>query len=184
MRCNLPDAVIACRLLKSCRLSDMLFQLALSMTVDMIFENMRATLKKLFAESGHMLTSDSSSSIGDIKIESVPECDIYYASGLIRGWSQRHGMRRGYLSLCQYSSGKYSADASLPHDKRVNPHNLDSSTSLCAICGSRMHWAKACPHAYEKQKNRRLYTMAKKLKILEKCRPLYFLKKNVIATQR
>ena len=150
---NLPDAVIACRLLKSCGLSDMHFQLALSTTVDMTFENMRATLKKLFAESGHMLTSDHSSSIGDIKIEPVLECDTYYASGRTRGGPQRRGMRGGYFSSRQSSSGKYSADAPPPQDKRVNPRNLDGSISLCAICGSRMHWAKACPHAYEKQKH-------------------------------
>lgn len=26
----------------------------------------------------------------------------------------------------------------------------DGSPSLCAVCGSRMHWAKKCPHAYER----------------------------------
>ena len=48
---KLPDAVIACRLLKSCSLSDMHFQLALSTVPNMTFEDMRCTLKKLFVEN-------------------------------------------------------------------------------------------------------------------------------------
>jgi hypothetical protein len=30
------------------------------------------------------------------------------------------------------------------------PLNSNGSVSLCAICGSKMHWAKKCPHAYER----------------------------------
>ena len=46
------DAVLGCRLLKGCNLNDVLFQLALSTTKEMTFENMRATLKRLFADKG------------------------------------------------------------------------------------------------------------------------------------
>ena len=48
---SLPDAVIACRLMKSCNLSNVHFQLALPTTPKMTFEDMRSTLKKLFAET-------------------------------------------------------------------------------------------------------------------------------------
>ena len=182
---NLSDAFIPSRLLKSCGFSDMHFPLALSTTADMTFENMRTTLKKLFAESGHMLTTYPSYSIGDIKIESVLECDIYYPSGRTRGWPQRRGMRGGYLSSRQSSSGKYSADVSPHHDKQVNPRNLDGSISLSAVCSSRMHWAKACPHAYEKQKHPMPIYYGEEAQDLEnKCKSLYFPKKYVIATQR
>ena len=39
------------------------FQLVLSTTAKMMFEDMRATLKKLFAESGHLLISESDSTV-------------------------------------------------------------------------------------------------------------------------
>ena len=42
---NLPDAVISCRLLKNCNLTDMHFELALYTMTHMSFEGMRSTLK-------------------------------------------------------------------------------------------------------------------------------------------
>ena len=47
----LPDAIIACRLIRSCNLSEVHFQLALSTVPNMTFEDMRKTLKKLFSDS-------------------------------------------------------------------------------------------------------------------------------------
>ena len=70
---QLPDAVVACRLLKSCALSDMHFQLALSTVPNMTFEDMRCTLKKLFVENKIGESSSSSnSSMACSKIE--PSC--------------------------------------------------------------------------------------------------------------
>ena len=45
---TLPDAVVACPLFKSCNLSEMHFQLALSTTPKMTFEDMICSLKRLF----------------------------------------------------------------------------------------------------------------------------------------
>ena len=47
----LPDAVLAFRLLASCDLSDIHFQLAMSTAGDITFENMRKTLRKIFTQS-------------------------------------------------------------------------------------------------------------------------------------
>ena len=41
------------------------------------------------------------------------------------------------------------SERSLRDKRRTNPLNADGSISVCAICGSRMHWAKKCPHVYE-----------------------------------
>ena len=49
---NLPEPVLACRLLKSANLSKVHFQLALSTTTAMTFEDMRKTLKRLFTDGG------------------------------------------------------------------------------------------------------------------------------------
>ena len=48
---TLSDAIIACRLIRSCNLSEVHFQLALSTVANMTFEDMRKTLKKLFYDS-------------------------------------------------------------------------------------------------------------------------------------
>lgn len=126
---NLPDAVVACRLLKSCGLSDMHFQLALSTTSTMTFEEMRKTLKKLFAENGHLLTGEYDASREDVKVDPVFNKEAFYSTSRGRSVSNRR------------------KDTS----KRANPLNADGTVSVCAICSSKMHWAKSCPHAYERQ---------------------------------
>ena len=136
---TLPDAVLACRLLKSCALSDVHFQLALSTTAVLTFENMRATLKKLFTDSSPTKTEDSTHAV--VKVEN----DVFYGkSG--RGYQQLH--REAKNDSRSSSSGHSSRQTS---DVRVNPLNSDGTVSLCAICASKMHWAKDCPHAYERK---------------------------------
>ena len=152
---TLPDAVIACRLLKSCGLSDMHFQLALSTTAKMTFENMRATLKKLFAESGHLLTSSEGTfdvcSSATVKVEAPSaDHDVLYGTSNRR----RFGQRRGYRA-------NFRHDISRPdvgQDKRNNPLKSDGTVSVCAVCGSKMHWARQCPHSYEKNTSSVLYS--------------------------
>ena len=79
---NLPDAIVACRLLKSCGLTDLNFQLALSTTSSMTFEDMRSTLKKLFAEksTGMISAFKNTEARVDIKSEPVSGNDVLYNS--------------------------------------------------------------------------------------------------------
>ena len=65
------DAVLACRLLKSCYLNNVLFQLALSTTKEMTFENVRATLERLFADKGVVRVLVSKAK-GDASVTSPP----------------------------------------------------------------------------------------------------------------
>ena len=84
---NLPDAVIACRLLKSCNLNDVYFQLALSTTREMTFEAMRATLKKLFSDSGNsksgasISVSNRDDEVATVQVKSEPMETLYGAPG-------------------------------------------------------------------------------------------------------
>lgn len=48
---EVPNAILACKLLKS----DIHFQLALSTTSEVTFDNMKQTLKKLFMKSDGLL---------------------------------------------------------------------------------------------------------------------------------
>ena len=116
---SLPDAVVACRLLKSCNLSDMHFQLALSTTAKMTFEDMRATLKKLFAESGHLLTGDSDCTV---KVEQLVSAEALYATCWRGEWRGSSGRDRGP-----------SANKFANKDHRTNPLGADGSVSLCAV---------------------------------------------------
>ena len=130
---ELPDAVVACRLLKSCNLSDVHFQLALSTTPKMTFENMRATLKKLFTDCGNKvdvsISSELNSSV-NCKVEPVFENEAYYSGS---------AYRRGYGS-----SGRSRGAGD--RARRGNPVGSDGRVSTCFKCGSKNHWARFCPN--------------------------------------
>ena len=64
---ELPDAVLAFRLLESCKVSEIHFQLAMSTTGDINFENMRDTLKRIFGGGA----SRNSTDCGLVKCEST-----------------------------------------------------------------------------------------------------------------
>lgn len=151
---TLPDAVVACRLLKSCGLSDMHFQLALSTTAKMTFEHMRCTLKKLFSENKHLLSSETSSEISEsVKVEPIFASHVLYGDAA-RGRSlPRRGSGFNSARIAASGSG-YRRTTS---NNRNNPFKPDGTISLCAICGSKMHWAKQCPHAYERQPSTVMY---------------------------
>jgi len=137
---TLPDAVLACRLLKSCALSDVHFQLALSTTAVLTFENMRATLKKLFTDSSPSKTEGASHAV--VKVEN----DVFYGRSARGDYHQRREAKNdGRNSSGGCGSTKQTGDS------RVNPLKPDGTVSLCAICASKMHWAKDCPHAYERK---------------------------------
>ena len=100
------DAVLACRLLKSCNLNDVLFQLALSTTKEITFENMRATLKRLLADKD-VVSVPVSKAKGDSVVTSplsqalvVKEepSDAFFSTGYSRHGFGNHrssGYRRG-----------------------------------------------------------------------------------------
>ena len=68
---NLPDAIVACRLIKSCNFNEVQFQLALLTVIQMTFEEMHKTLKKLFSQSSGVPSFQSS--LENVKIEPVNE---------------------------------------------------------------------------------------------------------------
>ena len=122
-------------------MSPVQFQLALSTTTEMTFENMRATLKRLFSDEGgkiQSISSNASSSkhvtgVGEsssttvVKMEPVFEGEAYYSNDNRRGARRRPtGHRRG--------SGRGG-----------NPVGADGRVTTCNVCGSQMHWARFCP---------------------------------------
>ena len=92
---ELPDAILACRLVKSCNLSDIHFQLALSTTPEMTFMNMRHTLKRLFTECGVLATPGSDFTKVWVKNEPENEMEALYNQRSRRQYQPR-GNYRGF----------------------------------------------------------------------------------------
>ena len=143
---ELPDAVLACRLLKSCALDDVHFKLALSTTSTLTFENMRKTLKTLFTDS--KVSGNSEVQSTHIKVEN----EAYYGSVMRKSGTRRLEYKTEGVSASDRSRTRKQAS-----DDRMNPLKPDGSVSICAICSSKMHWAKNCPHAYERNSKQVYY---------------------------
>ena len=127
----LPKPVLACRLLKSANLSDVHFQLALSTTGEMTFENMRKTLKRLFSDGGIGCApkSDCSGEVSQaaaIKVEPVM---------LSEGYRQRPGSRSfdGYHGLPGSSRG-------FQRGGKRNSIGKDGRVMRCFNCKSEYHF--------------------------------------------
>ena len=141
---KLPDAIVACRLIKSCNLGEMQFQLALSTVPNMTFEDMRMTLKKLFSDIGEVgaVSSNIENKLVEVKIEHSGEESTLMAASFRGNRFKYRGRARGIRT-------RYRNSNDFRFDRRSNPIGPDGKISQCAICGSQMHWARSCPHSYE-----------------------------------
>ncbi len=92
---NLPDAVLAFRLLESCSLKELHFQLAMSTIGDITFDNMKLILRCMFTngsaiDDGSVGSSTDGADSKDSKVKLEPvlqsrvanelEDEVYYAS--------------------------------------------------------------------------------------------------------
>lgn len=156
----LPDAVMAFMLLTSCDLEDQQFQMVMSAIPDVSFTNMKSTLKRVFGAkvgvSGDGLSSSNSSSI---KVEPVfynadQPSEVFRGRGRGRGRPPYRGVGRS--ASTEYGNygrqGNYGR-ANRSYGRRLNPVGSDGQVSRCVICDSRFHWARYCPHSYEKMEN-------------------------------
>lgn len=141
---TLPDAVVACRLIKSCNLNDVHFQLALSTTQEMTFETMRGTLKKLFAESCSTIKAVRSS----LPVTVTSDCNEKGAT-VETYYGERYENRgkRGFSNR----RGRWQAPRRNGGNRRGNPIGRDGQVTTCNICGSTLHWARACPDGYNSE---------------------------------
>ena len=150
---SLPEAIVACRLIKSCNLSDVNFKLCLSTVPKMTFEDMRSTLKKIFSD---VINKDIEGDRFKVTLDPVsvvnPTDDnaVMYASDGNRKYYSRP---RGFFGDGRPRRGFHGGRSRSRGDGRNNPVGPDGKISVCLICGSRMHWARNCPHAYEKVKD-------------------------------
>ena len=120
---QLPNAVLAFKLLDSCNLSQRDRQLALTASSDLSFDNMKSALKRIFGGTGKNETNSGNGI--EIKNEAAM-------------WVQKKGIAR---------KGKFNA----AKKKATNPLDKSGKPTKCAICQSLMHWARDCPHRYDEE---------------------------------
>ena len=138
---SLPDTVLAFRLLESCNLDEIHFQLAMSTTISITFENMRATLKRMFGGGFKGETSHNSGEVLPSTVKVEPVLQVVGNQGYNRN---RRGFRRGSVNRgCHYSKGRQDSQ------RRYNLPGPDGEPSKCSVCGSVFHWAKNCPDGRE-----------------------------------
>jgi len=195
---ELPDGVLAYRLLKSANLSSEHEQLARATLPSLTYDNMKNQLKKIF-------NNNSTSVPVSVKIEPTyntthNEAEAYYTRGggsnsfrggfqrgrgrfNFRGGSSNFGNRgftqsargaspygnrgftqsargaigssqsygnRGFTQSARGASGSsqpnsQSSSPGLRPTRRLNAVDYNGEISLCAVCGSKYHWARSCP---------------------------------------
>ena len=121
---ELPDAVLAFKLLDTACLDITDRQLALTACTDLTFASMKSALKRIFGGK----TSTTAERIGQ---ESVFATEQRWLKS--KSWQQ-------------------SARQKTPPQPGTNPLDKHGRRSKCAVCQSTYHWAKDCPHKGENVK--------------------------------
>ena len=149
-RMELPDAVMAFMLLASCSLSDTQFQLVMSSVPSITYEYMKSSLKRIF---GGKIESAINMKEEPVLYNEVKDDNVYFGNprnNIHRGhqtpYAARSGRRPKFTG--NYRGGRSFTSGAC--NRRLNPMGQDGKPSKCAICDSKFHWAKSCPHAYER----------------------------------
>ena len=121
----LPPAVLACKLLSCSDLDERDKKLALSATPQLTYEEMKSSLRRIFSSVASVSVPSDATQI--IKEEPV------FASA-------QGGSSKTYQRPNTKFSGKKGS-----RPTGTTPLNKDGRVSTCAVCGSRFHWANACP---------------------------------------
>ena len=141
---ELPDQVLAFRLLKSCDVSDIHFQLAMSTTITITFEEMKKTLQRMFGGGivDHSLSGNVHSDTVQVKSEPILQVSRAQFRGRYRGYRSgyRYGARNRFWSPRGVSGGEAR-----------NPPGPDGNPTKCFGCGSPNHWMRDCPKRGETQ---------------------------------
>ena len=116
---ELPDPVLAFKLLDSCNLTNQEKQLALTATTDKTLASMKTALKRIFG--GNTTTSQA--------IAFKDESALYVNNKSKGNYNKRFNKQ-------QFQTNK----------QKPNPLNKYGKTSRCSVCQSIYHWRKNCPH--------------------------------------
>ncbi|ESO98891.1 hypothetical protein LOTGIDRAFT_158847 [Lottia gigantea] len=123
---ELPDAVLAFKLLDNACLSTQERQMSLTAAADLTYSDMKSALKRIFGA----------------KIPDVPTSSVKLE---VNATASSRRFIRG-----KYQTSESRNDQTLEDPvKGTNPLNRFGKRSRCAICQSTYHWAKDCQHKKE-----------------------------------
>ena len=133
---ELPDCVLACKLLSCAGLDDL--KLA----------TMKTSLRRIFASVLSGTSSSLDSSSPTVKEEpclsTSSESALWTSGGRGRGSYPARGYRGiNYRGRFRGNFGR--RDGVYPKPTGTNPASKDGTITTCAVCGSRFHYAKDCP---------------------------------------
>ena len=126
---ELPDGVLAYRLLNSANLNEEENKLCRATLTELRYDQMKAQLIQIF---GDKVAPGWGRTNKDIKEETDT---IFYGKSKYRGG---YNGNRGF-------SGRGRGRGYTTSSKPLNPPGPDGKPSRCAVCGSKYHWAKSCP---------------------------------------
>lgn len=129
---QLPEAVLAFKLLDGAGLTESQRQLALTACTDLSFESMKQALRRIFTG----VTTENDTTDKAVKMEH----EVLY------------GKHNKFVSSQRGSDSRPKVKPNYDHDKkgndkRLNPVNRYGNRMKCRICQSIYHFAKDCPEA-------------------------------------
>ena len=162
---NLPEGVLAYRVLKSANLTSEQEQLAKATVTDITYKAMCEKLKAIFGDNVRQKMEKPAVEIKQEQFYSdVPE-ETYYNTG--SGYGQRGGRgrfsfragNRGGGRQVRFDNNNTRGDYNGRGDynargdnrqkfpvQRRNPIDNRGQVSRCSVCGSQYHWMKDCPN--------------------------------------
>eukprot|EP00112_Aurelia_sp_Birch-Aquarium-sp1_P025873 Seg886.5 transcript_id=Seg886.5/GoldUCD/mRNA.D3Y31 product="hypothetical protein" protein_id=Seg886.5/GoldUCD/D3Y31 len=146
---ELPDGVLAYRVLNSANLSEEEMKLCRATLTNLKYDKMIEQLLKIFG--GTVSPCFGKSNVKEESVFVASNEEAYYSNRWRRGRDfgrfERGGRpnRRG-RSLPEFKTSNGSSV------RKLNPPDSSGKPSRCNICESKFHWARNCPDAYENQK--------------------------------
>lgn len=132
----LPDEVLAFRLVKNCKLTEVQRDQVMASTKPLSFKEVRATLKRMFESS-----AGSSSDINGVQVKEEPmyvkEVELSRAEEDVM-WTTNYGNQRSYRRNWGRRYDRYGRY----YPRRIWRNVGDDSG--CFKCGSKDHWARNC----------------------------------------
>lgn len=153
---SLPDTIVGYDLLTACMLTkSQIMMVKAALGNDDSYKNMKATLKRMFAEDDRKESESPLKNDSDIiedktfyleekSKDEATGSDTLYAAGR-RPYRGRGGTFRNNRG------GRSNRRNFRPYDRhRINPVGRDGKPSTCVVCRSIYHYVRECPNASEK----------------------------------
>ncbi|XP_066913250.1 uncharacterized protein [Clytia hemisphaerica] len=157
---NYPDDLLAYRLLKAANLDNSHERLIKATITDLVYEDVRQKLIKVFAEES--IEGDLESSMSSVKIKSEPafytneahpddyqptssdEEGVYYVK---RNYNQRFSSSKFNKKGNNWRQEKPAVRTKADYSRKPGKNPLDKNgrVSRCVICESVYHWQQDCP---------------------------------------